>query len=624
MSIRQGLYGEKKEVIYLQADATSLADLKAETVRKKTEAVQNRQKGNYRPEKNNEKKKKANIWSKENSGLIARMQRDMEVKAEEERTWQKSKSIMERKSKIYDSLKESKGRSEVSSRFLVEFDRRSDSDSDSDDGRRRRDKDYPAKDDREQWVEYTDSLGRTRTCMKKDLKRLQGKNDDLSKRDDSDSSSSEDDSKRARHNSGEEPDLLSEDMRRDMLRQKWEKEELENLEKDSLHYSDVRFDEARNHGAGFYAFSRDQDKRSKEQVTLKNLHAETNDARREKEKKAEKRKREMAERVRKIKQKRREKMGLPPLEDEEPDKPEQSDSDNEADFTKSVEEGLKMFRRSNEAEEKRKNEIKRREDLRDWDVGKEGLDEMKKEWKVLTQQEWNDKQRSERNQEFAPPTAFNEARTILQKKEEDFIKSQDQKRKSAKANHKLNPFTTKPLPQVNQFPAPPPSMHNKFSVPPPTVDQLITPPPPFQQFNVPPPPVNSNSARNSVKLDPMSMLNTSSGPSSSVSGPVNKPSQSYSTAMRLDLHRKMMEQDYLPASAGLNSRIINELVESVEEDDEEEEEEEDRRGLRNEIAPPCSMDYYSSQAGPSRNKSMFKSREDIASAFNQGLNALKK
>jgi len=117
MSIRQGLYGEKKEVIYLQADATSLADLKAETVRKKTEAVQNRQKGNYRPEKNNEKKKKANIWSKENSGLIARMQRDMEVKAEEERTWQKSKSIMERKSKIYDSLKESKGRSEVSSRF---------------------------------------------------------------------------------------------------------------------------------------------------------------------------------------------------------------------------------------------------------------------------------------------------------------------------------------------------------------------------------------------------------------------------------------------------------------------------------------------------------------------------
>ena len=89
MSIRQVLYGEKKEVIYLQADATSLADLKAETVRKKTEAVQNRQKGNYRPEKNNEKKKKANIWSKENSGLIARMQRDMEVKAEEERTWQK-------------------------------------------------------------------------------------------------------------------------------------------------------------------------------------------------------------------------------------------------------------------------------------------------------------------------------------------------------------------------------------------------------------------------------------------------------------------------------------------------------------------------------------------------------
>ena len=48
MSLSQSLYGEKKDVIYLTADATSLADLKAEMVRKKAEAIQNRQKGNYR------------------------------------------------------------------------------------------------------------------------------------------------------------------------------------------------------------------------------------------------------------------------------------------------------------------------------------------------------------------------------------------------------------------------------------------------------------------------------------------------------------------------------------------------------------------------------------------------
>lgn len=45
----------------------------------------------------------------------------MEIKAEEEKNWQKSKSIMERKSRIYDSLKEGKGRSEVASKFLVDF-----------------------------------------------------------------------------------------------------------------------------------------------------------------------------------------------------------------------------------------------------------------------------------------------------------------------------------------------------------------------------------------------------------------------------------------------------------------------------------------------------------------------
>ena len=133
MSLSRGLYGEKKEVLHLQADATSLADLKAETVRKKAEAVKNRQQGNYRPEKSGENKKKANIWSKENTGLLARMQRDMEVKAEEERNWAKSKSIMERKSKLYDSLKTGKGKSEVASNFLVNFSDRRDSDSDSDD-----------------------------------------------------------------------------------------------------------------------------------------------------------------------------------------------------------------------------------------------------------------------------------------------------------------------------------------------------------------------------------------------------------------------------------------------------------------------------------------------------------
>ena len=70
----------------------------------------------------------------------------------------------------------------------------------------------------------------------------------------------------------------------------------ENLTKSNLHYSDVRFDEARAHGAGFYNFSHDEDQRQQEQKTLKKLHEETDAMRILKERKAEKRKKDMAAR----------------------------------------------------------------------------------------------------------------------------------------------------------------------------------------------------------------------------------------------------------------------------------------------------------------------------------------
>ena len=57
------------------------------------------------------------------------------------------------------------------------------------------------------------------------------------------------------------PELLSEDGRREILRQKWEKEEEENMKKKDLHYGDVLYDEARTHGAAFYNFSRDETSR---------------------------------------------------------------------------------------------------------------------------------------------------------------------------------------------------------------------------------------------------------------------------------------------------------------------------------------------------------------------------
>ena len=54
-----------------------------------------------------------------------------------------------------------------------------------------------------------------------------------------------------------------------------------------MHCTDVRFDEARNHGAGFYKLRKDEEKRNQEQNTLRKTHEETNEMRKQRKKKNE-------------------------------------------------------------------------------------------------------------------------------------------------------------------------------------------------------------------------------------------------------------------------------------------------------------------------------------------------
>ena len=64
---------------------------------------------------------KTNIWSKENTGLVARMQKDILKKKEEEFAEARSKHMLEKKARLYDSMKAGKGRSTVGDNFLVNF-----------------------------------------------------------------------------------------------------------------------------------------------------------------------------------------------------------------------------------------------------------------------------------------------------------------------------------------------------------------------------------------------------------------------------------------------------------------------------------------------------------------------
>ena len=213
----------------LLADASSLVDLKAEVFRKYQEAkfnkIHGRKTSEPRPSSSSNK-----IWSRANVGLQQRQNRDLQDRALTVDNENKVQEVLTKKAALYDQLKQGKGPSD---RFLVQF-RTNDSDSDED---LNDPHDYEANNEEEEWVEYTDSLGRTRTCMKKDLKSLKRQDQDLQK-----------DMGPASTSHSDQPDLMSEDMRREMLREKWEKEEEENLKKRNLHYNDVLFDEARTHG----------------------------------------------------------------------------------------------------------------------------------------------------------------------------------------------------------------------------------------------------------------------------------------------------------------------------------------------------------------------------------------
>ena len=108
-------------------------------------------------------------------------------------------------------------------------------------------------------------------AMKKDLDELKSRDKDL-QRDGGSRQPSSPPPQPGTASAEDTPDMMSEDMRRDLLRQKWEQEEEENLRKTKLHYRDVLYDEARTHGAAFYNFSRDETKRTEELDNLEAMH----------------------------------------------------------------------------------------------------------------------------------------------------------------------------------------------------------------------------------------------------------------------------------------------------------------------------------------------------------------
>lgn len=384
-----------------------------------------------------EKTKDASVYEHEDTALL-----------------EKSQKVLEAKAKFYERMQKSGGKLNSDDNCLVLFNKKKqeenpehvendasyyDSSSSSD-----VDNDSTHTDDpEEEWVEYTDCLGRTRTCLKRDLAENKRKDEKLAasmpERLDQTKANWMIDTVGSHTKSLSGDDIVDTDdvvgpmppaslygdgvstmSKLEEQKVNWERKEQENLEKKDVHYQDVFFDEARQHGVGYYAFSTDEEERKKQQRELEKAREQTLEEQKRREFLKEQREKIIAERVLAAKNRQRARLGLPPLEKEEyskqkevtEEKPSESKEERRA---RKKEEKLakKKLKEEQEREKERLNHI------RPWDQNKEGLqgehstkekgDNIEEEWQYkperepMTQEQWNEYKRNERINEFAPP-----------------------------------------------------------------------------------------------------------------------------------------------------------------------------------------------------------------------------
>ncbi|ROL50686.1 Coiled-coil domain-containing protein 174 [Anabarilius grahami] len=341
-----------------------LVDLKAELYRKQEQFKHDRLGQDAgAAQKSKTKIKKPNIWTKQNEGVNARAQRDVQQTTEEENTLDKSRQKLEEKARLYEQM--TKG----------DFP----GDRDGEDS----DVNVPVpapQNANEEWVDYVDALGRSRRCLRKDLPDFQKMDQDLQ-------------NKRV---TGADRTLLSEDMRREMQREQWEREEEEQMSRPvgPIHYENIKEQEARELGVGYFAFAQDEDQRRKQRETLDMLRDQTTEQRSKREQLKDKRKALLEARLTKVRMRRMKKSKLEPGDEE--DAPAADGAENDEDEDEEVGPPAPATVPKVEVEiQERKDTKPGVPYVREWDRGKE-----------FSWGQWTSRRRDERETEFAPPSAY--------------------------------------------------------------------------------------------------------------------------------------------------------------------------------------------------------------------------
>ncbi|KPJ10802.1 Uncharacterized protein C3orf19-like [Papilio machaon] len=379
-----------------------LLGLKAELLKKQEEVIEKKQLPQHKVE--NFKPPKAEKKPDDNQQSHKTFKDNLKaVDTDELEAIRKSKLALEKKAELYEHLSDKRGNSQLAERFLVDFNGKKVAESKETEQHSDVETETVNNvvEDESEWIEFTDCLGRSRKCHKSEVELFKKRDKELMRV----ITNSDDNEPVEETKQPEKPFLVQKtNDYLQSLREKWDEKEKELLAKDKdIHYQDLLFDEARIHGVGYYSFSTDETTRQKQMQELLKQRQETLRAQKEAEEKKKKRDELLEARVAAARARQRARAGLPP---EEPKK-------NEKDFTTCLLEFLTQQR--NEAENKAKEEEKKiREEqekdrqklretyVREWDIGKEGMDEKVKKFRELTQEEYVEQQRSKRIDEFAP------------------------------------------------------------------------------------------------------------------------------------------------------------------------------------------------------------------------------
>lgn len=393
-------------------DFGKLVDLKAELYKKQEEfrksklqqVVLDKPPSKLHLKKKGDHVKVNDTLGKSNPGLTTRMSKDdVQSKLPEDEeirnALEASRKKLEEKAALYDKLISGAELPDEEGFYMVDFQRKVIVE--IEDKRREKPAEssesdeapHEAEECSDEWVDYIDSLGRSRRCLKVDLPSMISMDEDLKR---GLQPKEPDDGSYSMDFIGPMPSTV---------------EEAPSAPTGPTHYQNVQNAEIRNHGVGYFEFSKSEEERQKQMELLARLRDQTKDQRERRETLLAKRKAALKARLDKVKRRKRLQNGETLSEDEE--KEDKSDDDDE--FVNIEPRPVEKAVEPAPAADQESADFKKPVKVRPWDKGKIGVTQILQPFRKSSHKEYVDKRREERTTEFAPPSFYQKESEKVQK-----------------------------------------------------------------------------------------------------------------------------------------------------------------------------------------------------------------